>query len=323
MVERNNHIPSKEISIYGYHVIVQSVTRNDKLTCAFLGPEGTYTQQATLELLGDIANYEMVPRNGVAVTSTDDGKFDLGLVPVENSSGGVVLETVKEIIHSRSLVVLGERVLPIHHNLYGSSEAFSSPNPIIHSHPQAIDQCSIWMTKNLPNAKIAAESSTAEAVKVAIVKNELAIASAFAGQVNGTEPLYERIENLLHNTTRFWLLGRGETEPTGNDRTALIFSFRQGVGKIAYALKVFADAGISLNRIDSFPMGALDQYYFVATIDGHTKDPKTAKHIVEFCQMCFKCKILGSYHKAPIEEKAFESSALDNGWAVAEDIDKV
>lgn len=321
MTEALRHSTKKEIAVYGSSVRIECVTGNNKPFCIFLGPEGTYSQQATLELLGSQVDYQMAPRNGVVVTETDNGKYDLGLVPVENSTGGIVLETVKEIIHSKSLVVLAERVLPIHHNLYGSPEGFN--NPVIHSHPQAIDQCSLWLAKNLPGARTVAESSTALAVKVALEKGELAIASSFAGIAHEAVPLHERIENLSHNTTRFWLLGRGETEPTGNDRTAILFSFRQGVGKIAYALKVFADRGISLNRMDSFPMGALDQYYFSATIDGHQKDPKVAEAIEEFCTKCFKCKILGSFHKAPIEEKAFEPSALDDGWAVMEDIDAV
>lgn len=321
MIEVLNISLEKKITVYGSEVRVQSATGKNRLTCAFLGPEGTYTQQATLELLGDQVDYEMAPRNGAVVTLADKGKCDLGIVPVENSTGGIVIETVKEIIHSDSLVILAERVLPIHHNLYGNPSALD--NPIIHSHYQAIDQCSTWLEQNLPGAKTESESSTALAVKVALEKGELAIASAFAGVAHQATPLHERIENLKHNTTRFWLLGRGETEPTGNDRTAILFSFRQGIGKIAYALKVFADRQISLNRMDSFPMGALDQYYFSATIDGHIKDPKVAEAIEEFCTMCFKCKILGSFHKAPIAEKAFEPSAIEDGWAVMEDIDAV
>lgn len=321
MIEQQTITREKEIYIYGSPIKINQLTIGDKPICAYLGPDGTYTQQATFELLDDQARYEWAKRNGLVVSAVDSGKVDLGLVPVENSTEGTVLETIKEIIHSQHLSVLAERVLPIHHNLFGNITAFEKQ--IIHSHPQAIGQCSKWLEENMPNAVMVNQNSTAEAVKVALENGELAIASLQAGKAYGITPLLTNIENFTSNTTRFWLLGRGETKPTGNDRTALLFSFRQEVGKIAESLNVFAHHGVSVNRIDSYPMGALDQYYFLATVDGHVKELKLAAALKEFCQVCLKCKVLGSYRKAPIAEKAFERSAIEGGWAVEQDIDAV
>lgn len=314
--------PKKNIIfLYGAEVCVENVTGEDPSTCAYLGPEGTYTEQAAVELAGTQFKYQSLERIREVVRSVEQGKFDLGLIPVENSTEGPVLDGIKELIHSR-LVILGERVIPIHHFLFGTQEALKKG--VVHSHPQAIGQCNNWLDEHLPpNMTIVRHNSTAEAVKNAVIEGDVAIGSQRAGELYKAPVLAEKIEDYQGNTTRFWLVGRGETAVTGKDRTALLFSFRQGIGFIRNALSALADRRISVNRIDSFPMGALDQYYFILTFSGHNKESNIAEALEDFSRRCLKMKVLGSYHRAPIAEPFFEPAALENGWAFAEDINAV
>lgn len=313
---KEQQLEKRELFLHGFKIAVENTSRNFPLLCAFLGPPATYTEQATSELLQNQVNLRSLISITDVLRSVDNGKLDMGLVPIENSTEGNVMETIRGVIRS-NLMILGEKILPIHHVLFGDETALSKA--IVHSHPQAIGQCVNWLEQNLPNAKIIAHNSTAEAVQIAAEREELAIGNSVAGKLYSIQTLKEGIEDFQGNTTRFWLLGRGETNPTSKDRTTLLFSLRNRIGLLRNSLAIFADRRINITKIDSFPIGALDEYYFLLSLDGHQHEPFIAGAIEEFRKTCLRVRVLGSYHKAPIPQKFFEPNAIINGWIIPED----
>jgi len=316
MREKEGQPEKKELFLHGFKIAVENTSGNFPLLCAFLGPMGTYTEQAASKLLENQVNLQSLTSITNVLRSVDSGKLDLGLIPVENSTEGNVMETIRGIIRS-NLIILGEKILPIHHVLFGEETALSKA--VVHSHPQAIGQCTNWLEQNLPNAKIVTHNSTAEAVQIAAERGELAIGSSIAGKLYGIQTLKEEIEDFQGNTTRFWLLGRGETNPTSKDRTTLLFSLRNRIGLLRNSLAIFADRHINITKIDSFPIGALDEYYFLLSLDGHLRESFIAEALEEFGKTCLRVRVLGSYHKATIPQKFFEPNAIINGWIIPED----
>src|SRR3989344_4291782 len=146
------------LTIYGEGVFLTKSSKSAEVGCGFLGPNGTYTEQATLDLLGNHAKLQPLNRITEVVEAVEEKKTDLGLVPIENSTEGNVVETIRSIIRSKDLSVLGEKVIPIHHMLLGSEKAFSKK--IVRSHPQAIGQCTNWLKENLPGAEVITHNST-------------------------------------------------------------------------------------------------------------------------------------------------------------------
>lgn len=308
---REGQLKQKELSVRGFKISVDNTSGNVPLSCAFLGPNGTYTEQAAKELLTTQVVYPEAKRITEIIKGIETGKFDTGLVPIENSSEGNVAETVREVIKS-DLTILAEHVIPIHHVLFGTDAALAKG--VIRSHPQAIGQCANWLEKNLKNGEVIEHNSTADAIRVAAERDELAIGNRKAGDLYNIPIHAENIEDRKGNTTRFWLLGRGETEQTENDRTTILFSLKNRTGLLRNALAVFADRSINMTKIDSFPIGALDEYYFMMSIDGHTNEPRIKEALVAFRDVCLKVRILGSYNKTLIPDKFLDPGDISNGW---------
>ncbi len=313
---KEQQLEERGLFLHGFKIAVENTSGDSSLLCAFLGPYGTYTEQAAFELLQNQVNLQPLTSITEILRCVDNGGSDIGLVPIENSTEGNVMETIRGVIRS-NLMILGEKILPIHHVLFGDKMALSKA--IVRSHPQAIGQCTNWLEQNLPGAKIIAHNSTAEAVQVAAKREELAIGSSVAGKLYDIPILKEGIEDFQGNTTRFWLLGRGKANPTGKDRTTILFSLRNRIGLLRNSLAIFADRRINITKIDSFPIGALDEYYFLLSLDGHKNEPFIAEALEEFRKTCLRVRVLGSYHKAPIPQKFFEPNAIINGWIIPND----
>lgn len=311
-----NTSKKRSLSLHGYTINIDGADRVDELTCAFLGPRGTYTEQAVLELLGEQVGIVPLSTITEVIRSTERGDTDIGFVPIENSIEGNVLESVRGVIHSElsdnsGIRILGEKVLPINHFLFGTKEGFAKK--ILRSHPQALAQCSRWISENLPDAIVVRETSTAEAVKVSVERNELAIGNKLAGELYGAKILAESITDLASNHTRFWLLGRGKTFSTGNDRVTLVFTLKNMTGALIGALRPFSERGISINKVDTLPLGTLDEYYFLMSVDGHQTDPNIIEAIDELKSRVWKAKVLGSYRKS-LTNIIYDPEAIAHGW---------
>ena len=271
----------------------------------FLGPRGTYTESAMEILLGTnrIAENPLSVRNRAVVEQVALGEFDLGVVASENSTEGDVTETLKALRGS-SLRILGEAVVPIHHMLIANPGYEITE---IRSHSQALGQCSEFLDKNFPRAKRVEVFSTAEAaMEVKRAKHVAAIGSKKVAEMNNLHILVENIGDNPHNATRFFLIGRGETTPTGNDTTMITFEppNTDEAGVLGRCTDILSERGINLTKIDSHPLGKMGEYLFLASFDGHEKDPQV-EEALRVLKEYSRVKILGSYKKADVPEDAY------------------
>jgi chorismate mutase / prephenate dehydratase len=271
------------------------------LTIAYLGPEGTYTQAAVLKHFGDAVTARPLTAIDEIFRDVESGAADYGVVPVENSIGGVVSNTLDALVNT-SLRICGEVALPVHHHLL-SCEADLAQVKTVYAHPQSFAQCRTWLDARLPMAERQPVSSNGQAARLVAEQRAgvAAIASAQAGQLNQLNILASNIEDDPSNTTRFLIIGKQDPAATGHDVTAVVLSaHRNQPGALFLLLQPFADAKLDLTRIESRPMkgSPVQDYFFFVDFAGHSSEPavRTALEAVRDNAAFFK--ILGSYPKA-------------------------
>ncbi len=269
----------------------------------YMGPAATFTHQAALERFGAAAEYVALPSIPDTFLETARGRCDYGVVPVENSTEGPVHETLDAFVDSE-LKVVSEIILPIHHQLV----ARCAPEAIrvVFTNPVALGQCRRWLSTNLPGREIVQVVSTARAAaQAAETPASAAISPRLAAEVYGLNIVAADIEDFAQNYTRFYVLARELTsKPTGDDKTALLFSISDRVGALRDVVELFADAGVNLSSIQSRPSRrrAWDYVFFVE-LQGHAADPKLQEVLRAVEQHCAYLKVLGAWPRA-------ESAAL-------------
>lgn len=308
--KETSQVESLSLFLNRYQVRVENVTGSHPLKCATLGPEATFSEQAALELMQDQVEISFVKSNPQIVESVNKKEFDIGIIASENSIEGNVDQTLRAIIHS-DLTILGERILPVHQTLYGTKEAMEKG--VVNTHPQGYAQCVKWLQENIPHHSFVSQDSTSLGVKIAAEKNELGIGSPIAGERYGIPLLKSQIEDRKGNTTRFWLLGNGDTEPTGQDRTKFVVTLQNKAGTLKKVVDSFADREISINKIDTIPLN-LDHYFFLISVDGHIMDTALQEAMNEAKQYCWKVKHIGSFQKSVLPNVEYDSEAFEKGW---------
>jgi chorismate mutase/prephenate dehydratase len=272
------------------------------LAVSYLGPEGTYTQAAVYKHFG----HQVVARAAAAIDEifrdVESGSATYGVVPIENSTEGVVSSTLDSLANT-PLSICGEVWLPVHHQLLSMHERIEDVKLVV-SHAQSLAQCRRWLDAKLPNVvRVTVASNGLAAKQVAETATGAAIASAAAGELYGLRVLATNIEDDPNNTTRFLVIGRHNPEPTGNDRTSLVCSAPQGgeAGALFRLLEPFARGGINLSKIESRPSrrGAWDYNFFV-DLEGHRDEPAVAAALDEVRSRAAFFKILGSYPRAVV-----------------------
>ena len=270
------------------------------LKIAYLGPEGTFTQSAALKHFGH--SVSTIPMSSIpdVFSSVESGHADYGLVPVENSTEGVISHTLDMFIDS-SLKVCGEVEIRVHHHLANRSQNVSALRHI-YSHQQSFAQCRRWLDQNFPGIERIPVSSNAEAARLASIEEDAAaICGLPAVEIFGLKICYENIEDLSDNTTRFVIIGRQEVAPSGNDKTSLLISTKNIPGALLGLLQPLADHGISMNKIESRPaQGHKWAYVFFIDVDGHQQDKNVIAAFDELRHQAALFKILGSYPKASL-----------------------
>jgi len=270
---------------------------------AYFGPEATFTHLAAMKYFGKGA--DLVPQRsiGEVFEAVEKGKCDYGVVPIENSTEGVVNYTL-DLLYATSLKLCGEIYLEITHNLV-SLEGVREKIERIYSHPQPIAQCREWLAKNMPNVPVLeAQSTAAAAQKAQEDASGAAITSMYAAQLYGLKVACERIEDNPRNYTRFALLGKQDCEPTGSDKTSVLFATGHVPGALYAALAPFAKRGINLTKLESRPVKAQAwRYIFFVDLEGHIKDEGMRETLEELRQVCEYVKLLGSYPQAHDQEK--------------------
>ncbi|SFF30937.1 chorismate mutase [Fontimonas thermophila] len=273
------------------------------LTVAYLGPEGTYTQAAVLKHFGDSVRARANNAIDEIFRDVESGAADYGVVPVENSIGGVVSHTLDELVHTK-LRICGEVTLPVHHHLLAVGGDLAAVRKI-YAHPQSFAQCRKWLDAKLPHAIRETVSSNGQAALQARQEGVgvAAIASLQAARIHGLEILASNIEDDPSNTTRFLVIGKQDPAPTGEDITSIVLSgHRNQPGSLLKLLQPLANAGLDMTRIESRPIkgSAVQDYYFFIDLAGHVSTPAVRQALDEVRATAAYFKVLGSYPRAVV-----------------------
>jgi chorismate mutase/prephenate dehydratase len=274
-----------------------SLALEKPLNIAYLGPEATFTHIAALKKFGSSVDYVKTDSITEVFTEVERGRADYGVVPIENSTEGAVNHTLDMFMES-DLKICSEVLLPIEHNLLGKGKISSIKK--VYSNPQVLGQCRLWLEANLPNRELVAVASTTKAAQLAAkAVSCAAIASKAAAEKYNLKILAESIEDSAHNITRFLIIARSEAEPTGNDKTSVMFSVKDRVGVLHDMLIPFKRGGINLTKIESRPSKKEAwKYYFFIDMKGHIKDKKISLALKHLGRHCDHLKFLGSYPAA-------------------------
>jgi chorismate mutase/prephenate dehydratase len=295
-VARLNQGPMKNESLQAvYREIMSSALSLEKsMKVAYLGPEATFTHQAAIRRFGSSLRYS--PQKTIADVFTEviKNRAEYGVVPVENSTEGVVTHTLDMFVES-DLKIVAQIVLPVQHCLL-SNYARSQIKKLF-AHPQALGQCRVWLQNNLPRVEILETSSNARSAELATKeKNTAAIAGILAAEKYGLDILEYDIQDNAYNATRFLVLGRQYTPPTGHDRTSILISFTDKVGALHSTLAAFRRYRINMTKIESRPSKRKAwEYLFFIDLDGHVQDRKITNALQMLAQHCNLVKVLGSY----------------------------
>ena len=298
-VRSDGPFPRSAIRNVFREIISASVALQRGVKVAYLGPQATYTHQAAIQQFGQMADLAAAGTITEIFESVESDGAEYGVVPVENSSEGVVSHTLDLLVES-PLTICAEIHVLVHHDLMTRR---GDPAGIlaVHSHPQALAQCRRWLELNLPSVPQHPTASTAQAAELASRdEGAAAIASPVAAQLYGLQTVHSGIEDVPTNTTRFLVIGRTPPARSSRDITSLLFSIkRDQVGALHRALEPFATHGVNLTRIESRPTKVRAwEYVFFCDFEGHAEDPQVAKAIAELEPRCDFVKVLGSCPRA-------------------------
>ena len=279
-------------------LISSCLSLEQALRVAYLGPEGTYTHAAVLKHFGGAIEPVAVASVGEVFREVEARACDHGVVPIENSIGGSINQTL-DCLSESSLKICGEIVLAVHHQLLSTAARLDAVERV-YAHEQALAQCRGWLDRHLPAAeRIAFGSNAAAAQRAQQEAGAAAIASVDAGRRYALGVLAANIEDYPHNTTRFAVLGRSIPHASGEDVTSIMFGMTNKPGALHAILGVLAERAISMSRIESRPnRSGLWDYLFFVDLLGHSEDPSVAAALAEMEARAALFKLLGSYPRA-------------------------
>ncbi len=268
------------------------------LRIAFLGPAGTFTEQAARKKFGTLTTYTSAASISDVFYDVDRRKADYGVVPVENSSEGAVSYTLDMFMDSE-VKICGEEMLPVSHVLMTHAKRKEDIRHI-YSHPQVFGQCRRWIEINLPRAVQFTHRSTAEAAQaVGNHKHKAAIGPAIAASTYGLPIISRGLEDVVGNTTRFLVLAKSWSRRTEKDKTSLMIALKDRVGALYGMLKPFRQNHLNLTSIESRPSRKRPwEYYFFVDCGGHIDEPRVARAVRQLEPLAATVKILGSYPAA-------------------------
>ncbi len=276
------------------------LAQQEPLKVAFLGPEGTFTQTAVLAHFGHSVRALPLPSVDEVFREVESGSVDFGVVAIENSTEGMVINTLDRFLTS-PVKICGEVELRIHQHLMGRMSSLQEVERVC-SHQQALAQCRGWLDEHLPDAERVPVASNAEGARRARdEKGSAAIAGQTAAEVYGLAVLASEIEDRADNTTRFFVLGRKLLAPSGNDRTTLLLSVghTDAPGALFRLLEPLARHRVSMTRIESRPSQRRKwDYVFFIDIQGHAEDRHVARALAALKKRASLLRVLGSYPRA-------------------------
>lgn len=277
------------------------LAQQEPLKVAYLGPEGTFTQQAVTRHFGHSVHALSMPSIDDVFERVQAGDADFGVVPVENSTQGIVSHTLDMFLLS-DLKICGEIELRVHQNLLTLAKSVTQIERV-YSHEQSLSQCKAWLRAHLPGVELIAVGSNSEAARrVRNAPEAAAIAGRSAADVYGLPVLFSDIEDRPDNTTRFLVIGRHIFEPSGKDKTTLLLSGHEGPGLLYTLLKPLQEHGVNMTRIESRPARQGKwAYVFFVDLEGHAKDPDIKAALADLKKVSKLSRVLGSYPRAILE----------------------
>jgi len=265
----------------------------------YLGPEGTFSHLAAREQFGELAELQPQASLSAVFDAVERGKVQLGIVPVENTTDGIVTQSYDRL-PSFEGTLCGELLLRISLDLFSRSGRLEDVSRVV-SHPQPLAQCREWLERNLPGVDRAETPSTTAACQLAADDPQVAaIASAAGGRAAGLATIEASIEDRRDNTTRFLLIGRQPPEPSGNDLTSVVFTLRKDEsGALHRLLEPFARVGVNLTSLQLRPIkGKPWEYLFFLDVEGHAGDPRVIEALEAASTSANSHKVLGSFPRA-------------------------
>ncbi len=303
-LERENPGPltNKQLHAIYREIISAAIAAEKPLSVAFWGPAGTNTHQAALQTFGASADFVAVDSISETFRAVEHGRADYGVVPIENSSHGIVPETL-DMFPQTNVKVCAELYVPIHMHLVSTAKTLAEIKRV-YAFGQPANQCKSWLRSNLPQAEIVEAAPTARAARLALDDPEgAAICNKLAAETVGIPIMVEHIEDNPNNRTRFVVLGYNEPAKTGKDKTSYMFNVRNRPGTLVAALHAFEGNGVNLTMIESRPaQRATFEYIFYCDCDGHRLDDNVQAAIEQLKKVALEVVVLGSYpYRDPLD----------------------
>jgi chorismate mutase/prephenate dehydratase len=290
-------LPDVTIKAIWRELMSGSLLLEKSLRIGYLGPQGSFSHAAAMLKFGQSVEYEPLTHIPAIFEEVSRGHCDLGVVPVENTTGGGVIETLDSLIES-AVRVCAEVLVAIHHSLLANCPAERIQK--IYSKPEVFAQCQKWLCSTFKDAEAIPVASTAKAAQMAAKEDyAAAIGSPLAGELYGLKVVYENIEDMTNNVTRFLVISREDARPSGEDKTAILFTTAHKAGALADVLDVFKRFEINLTTIQSRPSKKRQwEYYFFVDLLGHRTESHVEQGLQEARKHCLQLSVLGSFPRA-------------------------
>jgi len=290
-------LPDKCLKAIWRELMSGSLALERALRIGYLGPPGSFSHTAAMLKFGQSVEYEPLVDITSIFGEVKKGHCDYGLVPIENTTGGGVIETLDALIET-NVKICAEVQMEIHHTLLANCRLEEIEK--IYSKPEVFAQCRNWLSSTFKEAKTISVASTAKAAQLASAeKGAAAIGSTAAAELYGLQAVRENIEDIANNITRFLVISEEDAKPTGDDKTAILFSTAHKAGALADVLDVIKEYNINLTNIESRPSKKRQwEYYFFMDFLGHRDDDNVRKAIAEVKKHCLQLSVLGSFPRA-------------------------
>ncbi len=292
-------LSDEKVALLFRQIMSACLALEEPMTIAYLGPQGTFTQMAAFKHFGEAIHDKSMPTVDDVFRDVEAESSHYGVVPVENSTEGVINHTLDNFLDS-SLKVCGEVELRIHHNLMVARDTKEEHITRIYSHQQTLAQCRRWLDGHWARIpRIAVTSNAEAALKASQEPGAAAIASEVAAELYDLQILSSKIEDKSDNTTRFLIIGREDVAPSGFDKTSVMVSTHNRPGALYHILEPFHRHGISLTSIETRPSSTgMWSYVFFIDVEGHQQDEAFQQVLKEINADALEVKILGSYPRA-------------------------
>jgi len=290
-------LTDKSIRAIYREIMSAALALEKNLKVAYMGPPSTFSHQAARSRFGGSVDYLSCETISDVFDAVEKQMADYGVVPVENSTEGAVTYTLDRMTET-SLKICAELYLPVTQNLLSKLPRESIKK--LYSHPQVLGQCRQWLQREMAGVDLIPVASTARGAELASKEPDAgALASSLAAEIYGLNILESDVQDMSGNTTRFLVIGNSQNQPTGDDKTSLLFAVQHRAGALYGALESFKKFGLNLTKIESRPSRSKRwEYFFFVDIEGHAEDKQVKKGLMDLAKHCALLTILGSYPKA-------------------------